>query len=510
MKTRKIMVFMLIMSIIASALFMGGNDFSAVQLYGSVYSFSDGNFVYKFLNGNALSVEEYIGDQSDDADMIIPSSVLGYEVKRINGLNKTFNELNMNKVTIPDSVDRIDKYAFEDITTDILVIGKRVSNIDFIYDLTVEERIISRGKRFVSVDNILYNSDKSKLLYCPKSKPLNNYTLPDSVKTIEKYAFSACGELRSIRMNGIEKIKDNAFSYSSIQTAVLPKTLNYLGKEVFAACENLKKVTINTTTKCNAYAGSGMLSSTDTLTIGKNVSNEKIVRYFTVYKKYVSHSKYFNVMNNILYNKDKTRLLNCPRSNTLKNYKLPDSVISIEEYAFSFCKNVKSVDLNNVKTIKKGAFCYSGITKSVIRSKVEYIGQDAFSDCYKLSRLKISANKKLKIASGAFACTAPDSVYIPCDVGSWAFCECTKLTKVTFSNDVKKISDKAFYGCYGLKTVTVPASVKKIGKYAFGYYIDDWDGSICKVKGFTIKGAKNSAAEKYAKNNGFTFKSVKG
>ena len=52
-------------------------------------------------------------------------------------------------------------------------------------------------------------------------------------------------------------------------------------------------------------------------------------------------------------------------------------------------------------------------------------------------------------------------------------------------------------------SVTIPSSVKTIGNKAFGYYetMDEYK----KIDGFTICGAKGSAAEKYAKANGFKF-----
>ena len=54
-----------------------------------------------------------------------------------------------------------------------------------------------------------------------------------------------------------------------------------------------------------------------------------------------------------------------------------------------------------------------------------------------------------------------------------------------------------------LKTVTIPSNIKDIGDYAFGYIGEKYNYQ--KVSGFTIKGYKGTAAERYARNNDFNF-----
>ena len=62
------------------------------------------------------------------------------------------------------------------------------------------------------------------------------------------------------------------------------------------------------------------------------------------------------------------------------------------------------------------------------------------------------------------------------------------------------IGNRAFLGCTSLKCITIPKKVVSIGKKAFGY-----KSYSKKIKCFTIKGYKGTAAEKYAKKNGFKF-----
>lgn len=81
-----------------------------------------------------------------------------------------------------------------------------------------------------------------------------------------------------------------------------------------------------------------------------------------------------------------------------------------------------------------------------------------------------------------------------------AFKNNTEVTKVNLGSGIKSIGEFAFGGLEHLKYVFIPQSVTQIEKYAFGYlnYSEQ-------VKDFTISSYAGSAAEKYAKENGFRF-----
>ena len=111
------------------------------------------------------------------------------------------------------------------------------------------------------------------------------------------------------------------------------------------------------------------------------------------------------------------------------------------------------------------------------------------------------------IGSYAFyGCTGLTSVTIPDSVttiGVFALAGCTGLTSITIPDSVTSIDSYAFSGCTRLTSITIPKSVTEIGKQAFGYYsIDSRDMT---VQDFTIYGYAGTAAEEYAKENGFNF-----
>ncbi len=138
------------------------------------------------------------------------------------------------------------------------------------------------------------------------------------------------------------------------------------------------------------------------------------------------NNEYYKSIDGVLFNKDGTRIIQYPQGKSQSEYKIPNSVIIIGDYAFSYCKNLMSI---------------------VIPDSVVNIGNNAFSDCFYLKNI-----------------TIPDSVT---NIGDYAFYDCDRLESVVMSNSITSIGDGIFCHCRDLKNITIPDSVKSIGKAAF-------------------------------------------
>ncbi|MBR4892719.1 MAG: leucine-rich repeat protein, partial [Clostridia bacterium] len=162
-------------------------------------------------------------------------------------------------------------------------------------------------------------------------------------------------------------------------------------------------------------------------------------------------NEHFCVVDNVLFDKNKTRLVKYPAGKTGDSYSIPNTVKIISTTALADNENLTEVIIpDSVTSIGDYAFLYcESLTTITIPDSVTSIGDYAFYGCESLTNI-----------------TIPDSVT---SIGNATFDSCTSLTNITIPDSVTSIGDYAFYGCESLTTITIPDSVTSIGDDAFDY-----------------------------------------
>ena len=168
----------------------------------------------------------------------------------------------------------------------------------------------------------------------------------------------------------------------------------------------------------------------------------------------------------------------------ISEFRIPDSVTEIRQFAFSGCTSLKEVHIpDSVTEIGMGVFSRCKSLKDVyIPDSVTEIGSGAFSYCTSVHFIVDAGNEFYCSVSGALfdkeketlisgyalvqdgVCDIPDSVT---EIGDYAFSSCTSLKEVRIPDSVTEIGCCAFDGCTSLKEVHIPDSVTGIGWFAF-------------------------------------------
>lgn len=172
-------------------------------------------------------------------------------------------------------------------------------------------------------------------------------------------------------------------------------------------------------------------------------------------------------------------------SSKFSEIRLPDTLTSIGDYAFSSCSNLTSIAIPaSVTSIGASVFCNcKSLTDIFIaddNTSYQVIDQVIYSKdgktlvtCPAASQITIPATVT-KIADYAFyyntnlqRITIPETV---AELGEGAFGNCSSLSSVTVEgNGLTTIGTYCFRSDSSLSIVRIPASVKVLGAYAFSY-----------------------------------------
>ena len=191
----------------------------------------------------------------------------------------------------------------------------------------------------------------------------------------------------------------------------------------------------------------------------------------------------------VLYTKDKKELLAITSNRT--ELTIPDSVTRVGSALFFDGQNIVSVTI--------GAQCDWGMNLSLCNSLEQITVVDSNPNlCAKDNVLFSKDGTELIVYPSA----RPGTSYtVPAGtkkIGIQAFGDCQNLTSIVLPDGLTEI-DSSGIGCAYLAEITIPASVTTIGQEAVGFQYGT------KLQNLVIRGAAGSAAESYAKENGFTF-----
>lgn len=302
-------------------------------------------------DGQSYGVEfNYNVFTQDVTEIVIPNTYNGLPVTVIRQ-NAFGNVKSIVSVEIPDSIISIESGAFYGCNALVnIFIPYSVTDIAysaFEYCESLEWiEVDSNNKNYTSISGNLYNKDATILLRYAMGKNDISFTVPETVETIESWAFSFCKSLSRI---------------------VIPASVNNIYSD-FTWCTGLENIVVN------------------------------------------ENNEYYSSLDGNLYNKDQTKLLRYAIGKKDTTFTIPDSVESIGFFALNQASNLKTIVIgesitritidmfntldslekvvipNTVTGIEERSFyACPNLTSIVIPSSVEFIGGSMVVECPKVT-----------------------------------------------------------------------------------------------------------------------------
>ena len=423
-------------------------------------------------------------------NVIIPNSVTSI------GESAFDNCSGLTSIDIPNSVTSIGESAFSNCTglTSVLIPNSVTSIGDNAFygcsSLKKSAFPSSIGNPFytgiavsyptdgIIEDGYIWNEDKTELYFAPLSVE-GEYTLPESVASIGKNAFTGCG-LTTLNVNSavVPMMDSEAFAglYDNCLLNV-PDNLfaDYMTTSNWHLFENINGGSSldngNFKYRTNLGDATAILvgpakSMTEATILAKVSLDNKMyaVKAIGIGAFEGQNLTKVTFRDGIEIIADKAFY-----KNNIQELVLPESVKSIGDYAFAENTNLASATIGSgVETIGNYAFRKDALAEVAIPASVKTIGDYAFAENSKLASATIGSSVEA-IGDYAFYKDALAEIVIPASVktiGDYAFAENANLASVTIGSGVETIGDNAFQND-ALAEVVIPAGVKKVGYRAF-------------------------------------------
>ena len=379
-----------------------------------------------------------------------------------------FAQTGLESIKIPDTVTRLEegvlagtKLTELKLPRNIEFIGRKIlSGNKGVTEISIPKRLKSVGSAYLygmdgdgpfAESNIQKATIETGMTEVPghlfhQNITLTSVEIPDTVVKIDEYAFTQTG-LESIKIpDTVTRLEEGVLAGTKLTELKLPRNIEFIGRRILSGSEGVTEIEIPKNLKSVGSAYLYGIDGDGPFT-GSNIQKVKIEAGMT---KIPAH----------LFQKN----------STLTVVEIPDTVTEIDDYAFAQT-GVENLEIpESVITLNNQIFSGSNLVQISIPDSITDMGNAIFQNCSKLQKVKLP-KVRYNIGEYTFAgCTSMEEIQLPKTVTTiWphAFDGCSSLKKVEWSDCLEVIKDNAFKDCTALTEIVIPNTVRELGNEAF-------------------------------------------
>lgn len=310
-----------------------------------------------------------VKDKQAAVNLVVPSIATSIS-------NNAFKDcLNLQSVTIADSIDKIPDGAFQNCA--------KLTTVSLPSALTeIGDRAFSGCSALETIDlpNSLTSIGQSAFRDCVKLKKAE---LPVGVTEISIYTFSGCSALQEVKFGAnVDVLGSYAFQGCvSLGAITIPSKVTTLQSYLFSGCTSLQTLTVPAT--CTKIGSRAFLNCTGLTSV--ELHSETID-----FGAFTGCASLERITFGAEVNEISSSFDGCT---SLTEVEIPNTVTKLGSYAFKDCTALKSVDIGNgINTIGANAFNGCCALRDVnIGSGVTKIEGSAFANCISLLNFTIPA-----------------------------------------------------------------------------------------------------------------------
>lgn len=208
-------------------------------------SYTAGDYIYTLTN----NVAKLVGYTGDANELELPNEIEGHTLTAIES-GAFAGNTKLKKLTVGDSVVNIANGALSGCTAlEYLSLGSSVAvfnAFDLEEALLLEKIDVANANTvFASENGVLYNGNRTALLFCPRALEAESLKLPIGLLKIEENAFAECKAVKKVELP--EGCALSAFSFfhcTALEEVVLSGGQEAIPEKCFFGCVMLKEISV--------------------------------------------------------------------------------------------------------------------------------------------------------------------------------------------------------------------------------------------------------------------------